>query len=78
MKFPKFKFDFKTPNVGKQDRIIRVAVAVLLLLGFWNGGFHNWVIALIAVGLLASAWFRVCPAYTLIGKSTITDEAAGK
>lgn len=79
MKLPKLNFDFKTPNVGKKDRIIRAVVAALLLVGFWRGGFHNWFIALIAVGLIVSAWFRVCPAYSLVGKNTITDAGtAGK
>jgi hypothetical protein len=79
MKFPKLKLDLKTPNVGKKDAIIRAVVAVFLLIGFWRGGFHNWVIALIALGLVGSAWTRVCPAYSLVGRNTLTDGGtAGK
>ena len=79
MKFPKLNFDLKSPNVGKKDAIIRVVVAVFLLIGVWRGGFDNWVIALIALGLVASAWTRVGPAYSLIGKNTVTDGGtAGK
>ncbi|WP_295449977.1 DUF2892 domain-containing protein [uncultured Thiodictyon sp.] len=70
----KFKLpEFKQPekcNVGKKDRIIRLAVAVLLLIGFYRGGFHNWVIALIALVLLATAYFGFCPAYLVTKTNT--------
>lgn len=74
MKFPKFNIDIQKANVGRKDRIVRVAVAALLLLGFYNGGFHNWFLALIAVGLLASAYFRFCPAYVVAGIDTTKDD----
>ena len=50
------------------------AIAVLLLTGFYNGGFHNWVFALIAVVLLATAYFGFCPAYVLIDKNTAENQ----
>lgn len=78
MKFPKFQLDLKTPNVGNKDAIIRIVVAVFLMIGFWNGGFHNWGIALVAIGLVASAWVRVCPAYSLMGRNTLTDGGTAK
>ena len=68
------KFDIKkfmTINVGQKDRVIRVIVAIFLLIGVYNGGFINhWIIALIALALLASAYFRFCPVYRLVDKNT--------
>ncbi len=60
------KFDIKKflkVNISQKDRVIRVIVAIFLLIGFYNGDFHNWILALIALALLATAWFRFCPAY---------------
>jgi len=60
------KFDIKKimkVNVGQKDRVIRVIVAIFLLIGFYNSGFQSWISALIALALLATAWFRFCPAY---------------
>ncbi|WP_295386488.1 DUF2892 domain-containing protein [uncultured Thiodictyon sp.] len=80
-------FKFKLPelkqpdnaNVGKKDRIIRVVVAALLLLGAFRGGIiDHWYIALIALVLLASAYFAFCPAYVPIGKNTAQDEPPAK
>jgi len=43
-----------------------VIVAIFLLIGFYNSGFQSWISALIALALLATAWFRFCPAYLVV------------
>jgi hypothetical protein len=67
------KFDIKNPNVGQKDRVARIIVGILLIIGTINGG--HWIAALIGLGLIASAWFRFCPAYTLAGLNTAKDDA---
>lgn len=61
------------PNMGTLDRIIRVAVGLVLLayalrLGFPDTGW-NWVGWIGAVPLL-TALVRVCPAYNILGIRT--------
>lgn len=69
------KFDiskYKKVNIGKQDRMIRVVVGALLLYGVYNGG--SWIVGLIALALLASAYFQFCPAYLIAGIDTTTKD----
>lgn len=69
------KFDFnkiKKINIGKQDRMIRLVVGALLLLGVVNGG--HWIVGLIALVLIATAYFRFCPAYLVAGIDTTTKD----
>ena len=57
-------------NVGSADRVVRVVVG-LALLGrlFVLNGNARWL-GLIGVVPLATAAFRVCPLYRLVGLST--------
>ncbi|AMN43721.1 YgaP family membrane protein [Rhodoplanes sp. Z2-YC6860] len=60
-------------NVGLSDRIVRIAVGVLLIcfavpFGFPQTGW-NWV-GWIGVVPLLTAVLGVCPAYSLFGMST--------
>jgi len=66
-------------NVGSLDRALRfVAGAVLLAAPFvppfasFFAAWGLWKFALVVVGLvmLATATFRFCPAYTLLGVNT--------
>ena len=66
-------------NVGSLDRMLRlVAGAVLLASAFvppmagWVAGWGNWKYALTLWGavMIATALFRFCPAYTLLGIRT--------
>ncbi|WP_295446799.1 DUF2892 domain-containing protein [uncultured Thiodictyon sp.] len=66
-------FDIKKPNIGNTDRIIRAGVAVLLILGAIRGG--SWVAGVIGAVLLATAYFRFCPAYAATDFSTNKDTA---
>jgi len=57
-------------NVGSGDRVVRVIIGLALLsLLFVLNGNARWV-GLIGVVPLATAAFRVCPLYRLVGLST--------
>ena len=57
-----------TPNVGSIDKIVRIAVGVILILLALLGtiGWWGWI----GVVLLASGLMNWCPAYTLFGINT--------
>jgi hypothetical protein len=66
-------------NVGNIDRVLRFVVGAALLLvlmvpqlGGMFEGWGQWKFAVAAVGfvLLATAAFRICPAYMLFGIRT--------
>jgi hypothetical protein len=62
-------------NIGRVDQYVRiVAGLVLLLYAFWNGlsiqGWH-WA-GLIGLVLLATAFVKSCPLYTVLGISSRT------
>jgi hypothetical protein len=66
-------FDYTKHNVGNIDRLIRAAVGVVLIAGVFLG--VHWVAGLIGAVLLATAWFRFCPAYALFDFSSDKDVA---
>lgn len=55
-------------NVGTLDRILRIAIGVLLIALSLFGVIGWW--GLIGVLPLATGLFRFCPAYPLLGIST--------
>jgi len=62
-----------TPNMGNLDRVLRVAVGLVLIayalgFGFPDNGW-NWV-GWIGVLPLFTALVRVCPAYSILGIRT--------
>ena len=66
-------------NVGSVDRALRFAFGIVLFaavfvppLAGMVAGWGNWKYALTVIGLvmLATALFRFCPAYTLLGIRT--------
>lgn len=66
-------------NVGTIDRMLRFAFGALLLLSAfvppmsrWLADWGDWKYALTAWGavMIATALFRFCPAYTLLGVRT--------
>lgn len=61
---------FKT-NVGGLDRILRIVVGLVLLLGFFLGwgGSLNWLL-LIGIVPLATGILQTCPTYALLGINT--------
>ena len=60
-------------NVGNIDRVIRIVIGVVLLAYALKLGFHdtgwNWV-GWIGVVPILTVFFRVCPAYSIIGINT--------
>ncbi|MGJ8531510.1 MAG: YgaP family membrane protein [Alphaproteobacteria bacterium] len=68
---------FKTANVGSVDRIIRLVVgAVFIILPFistsplWSGALMIWLLPIIGIVLIATAFFRFCPLYKILGVKT--------
>jgi hypothetical protein len=62
-----------TENVGQTDRIVRAVVGLLLIafalpIGFPETGW-NWV-GWIGLIPLLTAFFGICPAYSVLGIST--------
>ena len=55
-------------NIGNVDRIVRIVVGVALLALFALDTSRWW--GLIGILPLATALFRWCPAYTLLGMNT--------
>lgn len=55
-------------NIGENDRKIRLIAGILII--FWGVFAHNWL-ALIGLALMATAFFRSCPAYTLMTMDTL-------
>ncbi len=59
-----------TANVGNIDRIIRVALGLVLLSLLYLGeGSMKWL-GLIGIVPIATAVFGVCPLYSVLGIST--------
>lgn len=57
-------------NVGSVDRVVRVVVGLALLsLLFVSNGNARWL-GLVGIVPLATAAFRFCPLYRLVGLST--------
>jgi hypothetical protein len=62
------RFDYKQPNIGNTDTLIRAIVGALMIIaGVLNGG---WIFALIGVVVLTTAYFRFCPGYALFNFRT--------
>ncbi|PIE11243.1 MAG: hypothetical protein CSA72_03745 [Rhodobacterales bacterium] len=60
-------------NVGNTDRMIRLAVGIIgLLLGLFGpfGTALSWVLTIVGVVMLVVAATRICPLYSILGKST--------
>lgn len=58
-----------TANVGEIDRYIRIAVGCALIVWGLMAG-HVWAIVVGALPL-ATALFRFCPAYSILGINTL-------
>ncbi|WP_136667101.1 DUF2892 domain-containing protein [Flavobacterium sp. H122] len=60
-------------NIGQTDKIVRIILAIVLAgLDFFEvvkGGF-SWILSLIAVILLVTAFTGYCPIWKLMGKNT--------
>lgn len=56
-------------NIGKTDKMIRIAAGLLLLSLVFVGPKTMW--GLIGVVPLATAFINFCPAYRLLGVNTL-------
>lgn len=65
-------------NIGDKDRLIRfIAGAILLFLPLfagWNGFFLGWVLPVIGIVLIITAFMRTCPAYIPLKIDTRKDK----
>ncbi len=68
---------FKTANVGTVDRILRLVIGAVLLASpwiiqsqIWQNAFVMWAVPVIGAVLIATALFRICPLYRLVGANT--------
>ena len=57
-----------TKNIGETDRKIRIGAGALIIL--WGVLNSNWLGA-VGLVLMATAFFRSCPAYSLMTMSTV-------
>jgi hypothetical protein len=60
-------------NVGGTDRIVRIVIAAVLLVGAWMAGFASVagiVMLVLAVVLAATSAMSFCPLYLPFGLST--------
>jgi hypothetical protein len=62
-------------NIGVTDRVVRVIVGLLLLSLFASDGWVMWL-GLAGVAVIATGIVGMCPAYRVLGFSTI--ERRGK
>jgi len=66
-------FDFRQANVGNSDRVIRLFLGFgMILFGFSH---HSRTVGVIGLILIATAYLRTCPVYTLIDFKTNKGEA---
>lgn len=66
-----------TANVGSLDRIIRFSIGLALIVlpfvttfGIWNTALGQYGALLVGIILVATAVFRFCPLYRIIGLRT--------
>lgn len=60
-------------NVGGLDRLVRIVIAVVAVIGAIALGFGSvwaWVLVVVAAILLVTSVVGFCPLYRLIGAST--------
>jgi len=60
-------------NMGGTDRIIRLIVAIVVTILFWQGvitGTLGYVLLGVAVVFLLTSFISFCPLYSLVGLNT--------
>lgn len=56
-------------NIGSLDRMVRLVLGLAGILGgffYW----HNWIIGIVSIVLLATSLTNFCPIYAMIGMRT--------
>lgn len=68
---------FKTANVGSLDRLLRIVIGLVLIAApyfyasvIWETPLLRWLVPIIGVVLVATAFLHFCPLYRLIGVNT--------
>ncbi len=62
-------------NVGQTDKIIRIVLALILFaLDYFEvvKGSFSWILDVVAIILLVTAFLNFCPIWKVLGKSTNT------
>ncbi|WP_246722398.1 DUF2892 domain-containing protein [Methylosinus sp. H3A] len=62
-----------TSNVGTLDRIVRLAVVLVIAVAYWLGALSGGLaiaLGVVALVALVTSFFSFCPAYRLLGVST--------
>ncbi len=58
------RFDYKQPNIGNIDHLIRaIAGALMIIAAFFGGG---WMVGVVGAVLIGTAYLRFCPVYALL------------
>jgi membrane-associated protease RseP (regulator of RpoE activity) len=60
-------------NVGKTDKMIRIVAGIILIaLDYFEvvTGSFSWILSVVAVILIATAFLNFCPILQLLGKNT--------
>ncbi len=60
-------------NMGNSDRIIRIAIAVLVAVLYWQGiikGTLAYILLALAIIFVLTSLVSFCPLYTLLGINT--------
>lgn len=67
----------KSANVGSVDRVIRIALGLVLIalpylldIAWWTNPVARWASIVVGLVLVATAVFRFCPLYRLLGMNT--------
>ncbi len=56
------------PNIGTPDRLLRLAMAILLLLGAW--WWSSWILLAVSLFVFYEAIVGWCVLYQLLGKNS--------
>lgn len=68
-------------NIGNLDRGIRASIGIIALAAWFFGGFEGAfgiVLLIVGIAMLATAAFRWCPPYALLGINTGAGKADSK
>lgn len=70
------QFDITKHNVGNIDSLIRMIFAAVLIVSIFRGS--SWTLLIVAAALAATAYYRFCPTYAMLGFSTEKDDSPDK
>lgn len=68
-------------NIGRVDRLIRIALAFLILVLYYTDviqGTTAMILGILSLVFMLTSYMRVCPLYMPFGISTITKKERGE